>query len=415
MHDLDRQLADVRDAVKVRWTEERARRVERSFQRRRLRKKVLYAAGSAASILILFFALRGFLGAAGPRRAVVHPSQPAQEGAAVSSRAAVPQGRDALHLSDGSVVRPLSPASRILMMSAPQSDAPQSTTIEIQSGGARFQVAHDPSRVFRVQAGPVTAEVLGTEFTVERLGEKARVSVERGRVRVLWPSGHTELGAGQSGVFPPVPDPIPESPPERAVVPDLDRSPQPPRSVVKPPARLPPPVAEPPQSPGRGEHAGPESSPPPGSNWTALAQEGRFDSAYEALVQRGMDAVRGPAELLLAADVARLSRHPAGAVAPLRRLLREHPQDPRAPLAAFTLGRGLLDELGRPREAAEAFRSAQDLEPDGPLAADALAREVEAWSRAGETQRARERALLYLQRHPEGDRRRSVQRYGGIE
>lgn len=414
MHDLNRQLSEVRDAVQIRWTEERARRVERSFQRRRQRRKVLHATGGVAAVLVLFFALRGFLGSTNPRSAAV--PVPAPEGAGGPTRAAAPEGRDAMHLSDGSVVRLLSPASRILMMSAPLLDAPQSTTVEIQSGGARFQVAHDPSRVFRVQAGAVTAEVLGTEFTVERLGERARVAVEHGRVRVLWPLGRTELGAGQSGIFPPAP----EAAPERVVIPDLDRTPQPPRSSVKLPARLPPQSTEPRRSPDRDDHGEPtqgrsEPAPRSGSSWAALAQEGRFDGAYETLKQQGLDVVRGPAELLLAADVARLSRHPADAVAPLRRLLREHPQDPRAPLAAFTLGRGLLDELGRPREAAEVFRAAQDLEPEGPLAADALAREVEAWSRAGETLRARERALLYLQRYPEGDRRRSVQRYGGIE
>jgi len=52
--------------------------------------------------------------------------------------------------------------------------------------------------------------------------------------------------------------------------------------------------------------------------------------------------------------------------------------------AAFTLGRVLLDELGRPSEAVDAFPLARS--SGGPLAEDALAREVEALSRAGERQ-----------------------------
>ena len=92
-------------------------------------------------------------------------------------------------------------------------------------------------------------------------------------------------------------------------------------------------------------------------------------------------------DLLLAGDVARLSGHAAAAVAPLSRAVTLHPGDPRAPLAAFTLGRVHLEDLGAPRDAAIAFARARELAPDGPLAEDALAREVEAWSRAGEAER----------------------------
>ncbi|HNF98185.1 MAG TPA: tetratricopeptide repeat protein, partial [Pseudomonadota bacterium] len=112
---------------------------------------------------------------------------------------------------------------------------------------------------------------------------------------------------------------------------------------------------------------------------------------------------------------ARLSHHPADAVAPLSRLLREHATDPRAPLAAFTLGRVLLDELGRPREAAQSFLRVQELDPDGPLSQDALAREVEAWSRAGEQGVAHSRAEEYVRRYPTGRRLRSVRRYGDLD
>ena len=140
------------------------------------------------------------------------------------------------------------------------------------------------------------------------------------------------------------------------------------------------------------------------------------DLAYEALTRKGTDTVRdGPADLLLASDVARLSGHPAQAVAPLRELVARYSRDPRAPLAAFTLGRVLLDEVGRPREAAEAFRQVRRLDEEGHLAEDALARETEAWSLAGELELARERALEYLQRYPAGVRAQSVRRHGGLD
>ncbi len=117
---------------------------------------------------------------------------------------------------------------------------------------------------------------------------------------------------------------------------------------------------------------------------------------------------------MLAADVFRLSGHPADAVTPLQRVIDRHADDPRAPLAAFTLGRVLLDDLGRPAAAARAFARAGALDPDGALTEDALAREVEAWAKAGQAQRARTRAELYLERHPNGHRARAVRQYGGL-
>jgi transmembrane sensor len=119
------------------------------------------------------------------------------------------------------------------------------------------------------------------------------------------------------------------------------------------------------------------------------------------------------ADLLLAADAARLSGHPAEAVPYLERVLRGHSRDPRVGLAAFTLGRVLLDELGRPGEAVDAFALARS--SGGPLAEDALARQVEAVSRAGDVTRSRELALLYQRLYPNGRRTKAVSRFGGLD
>jgi transmembrane sensor len=145
-------------------------------------------------------------------------------------------------------------------------------------------------------------------------------------------------------------------------------------------------------------------------DWRPLANRGEFDAAWP-LVRSVRDDAR---DLLLASDVARLSGHPREARRWLEQLLARHPRDERAPLAAFTLGRVLLEELGWPKDAASAFARTRALQPDGPLAEDALAREVEAWSRAGETDRARAAAELYLQKYPRGQRAAGVRRHGGL-
>jgi outer membrane protein assembly factor BamD (BamD/ComL family) len=48
------------------------------------------------------------------------------------------------------------------------------------------------------------------------------------------------------------------------------------------------------------------------------------------------------------------------------------------------------------------------------LAEDALARQVEATYRAGDTARARTLATEYLARYPKGRRVHAVQRFGGL-
>lgn len=150
-------------------------------------------------------------------------------------------------------------------------------------------------------------------------------------------------------------------------------------------------------------------------DWRALAQQQDFSAAYDALRAGPTDVKDEPRDLLLASDVARLSRHPEEAVAPLRRVLRDHRGDARAPIAAFTLGRVLLQDLKRPGEAADAFAEARALDPNGSLAEDAHAREVEAAAAAGDTARARARAVEYVARYPNGVRVGSVKRLGGLE
>jgi len=99
----------------------------------------------------------------------------------------------------------------------------------------------------------------------------------------------------------------------------------------------------------------------------------------------------------------------------LRRLLKEHGENPRASLAAFTLGRVLLVELDKPIEAAKVFADLRARAPGGVFAEDALAREVEAWKRAGERDTARARAEEYLRLYPNGNRTDRVKAAGGIE
>ena len=239
----------------------------------------------------------------------------------------------------------------------------------LRAGAARFTVPHDEGRPFVVTAGDVTIEDLGTTFTVRYVAsDRLKVAVEEGRVRVRAGDTDTEVSAGSTLEVPVTP-------------------------VAAKPARAARAVA---------------------ASWRPLAERGQYDEARTALRKAGPSAVRNEtADLLLAADAARLSGHPAEAVPYLEQMVHGHAHDPRAGLAAFTLGRVLLDELGRPNEAADAFSLARSF--GGPLAEDALAREVEAASRAGDVTRSRELALLYRQLYPNGRRAKAVSRFGGLD
>ena len=134
------------------------------------------------------------------------------------------------------------------------------------------------------------------------------------------------------------------------------------------------------------------------------------------MVMRTKQPREDPVETMLAAaDDARAAGHPDEAAAILKRLIDQHGGDRRAPLAQFTLGRLLLLDLSHPLEAAVVFAELRARAPAGPFAADALAREAEAWSRAGKLTEARARALEYLRLYPDGNRAAAVRGFGGIE
>jgi transmembrane sensor len=83
-----------------------------------------------------------------------------------------------LRLDDGSLIT-LDARSRVRVAYA---DAGRSLVLE--KGRARFDVAHDAARPFRVQAGDQTVVALGTQFSVERVAETVLVTLLQGRVAV---------------------------------------------------------------------------------------------------------------------------------------------------------------------------------------------------------------------------------------
>ena len=275
-----------------------------------------------------------------------------------------------VRFADGSRVAPIEDA--LVVVSEVHDER---VAVQLERGTIDVEVTPRSTREFAIEVGAVRVVVLGTAFRVTRLpDDRVTVSVDRGRVRIHWAGGAAELEAGASGVYPPTND-------EDA----LEES-----SVAARASR-----------PFRSEHRG--------VAWRPLAQRGEYAAAFESLQREGDSVVRDDVEdLLLAADAARLSGHPARALPWLERIERRHARDARAALASFTRGRLLLT-LNRPAQAAEVFERLLARGALGSLSEDVLARAIEAHDRTGNRQRANELGRRYLASFPEGRWRTRVE------
>lgn len=353
----------------ARHTEQALARVQSRLARRKRALQAAIAGGAVFSLIAL--------GVLSVRSRDGHPS------AALTT----PAARAPLELDDGSVVTAASEATELRVLE----QTPSRVRVELSRGTVRCQVTPNPERAFVVQAGGVSVAVVGTEFVVERRGPGAWVSVTRGKVRVTWGDGEAQrafVSGGESGLFPPV---------ESA-----------------PPAAAPAPAPPQPSGAPLDEPAPAELARQASQRYRSHVARRDYPGAFAVLSHHPALAGDSVEELLVAADVARLSHHPAQAVPYLQRILREHPRDERAPMAAFTLGR-TLSGLGRAREAMNTFASVRSSWPGSPFGEDALVRQAEAAAKLGERGAALRLAEQYDREYPKGRRRAEVRGYAGLE
>jgi len=255
-----------------------------------------------------------------------------------------------IKLADGSTILPDGNSTKIEVVK----DVVTSIAVVVDQGKGKFKVGARTDRTFKVTTSNVRISVYAAEFSVAHVDHKTKVYVERGYLDIEYKTADGKkvrrVNSGESAEFP-----------ETKVV------------VVDPPD-----VQKP-----------------------AVKTVPRSRAARRLAVS----------DLLKKADAARVAQNPNQALKPLTRVVREFSSDPRAAMASFTLGRIYLKQLSRPSAAARAFRRVQALAPGGPLAEDALAREVESWAAAGQSARAKVRATVYLKRYPNGHRARAMKKY----
>ncbi len=442
MADLEQTLARAGSAIDPGWDDAHTAAVLAVLHRRvRQRRTMMFSLPAALLVMglaggwLLRSVTRGAVGHGDPNRAgrtsqiASSGATPTTAGSAAGSNSpsasqgapagAVASAGGAPESTAGVEVAPAAGSIDPPGWSATPSDEKSSITLAAESpsevllalrGSGRFQADPRSGRTLRIQVVEMAVVLRSGRIELEQRGERVWLLVREGNARIEWDQQAAALKAGEEGWFPPA---GPRAASAAGAVPARGGGAGPP-VTASPPAVTVAQASAAPEPPA--DKAVAAVAPAAADNdWRTLAARGEFEAAFAALVAggSGQTVQDDPEDLLLAADAARLSGHPEAALPYLDRVLNDHSQDPRAPVAAFTKGRVLL-ELARFGDAASAFTLARGLALDGALAEDALAREVEALSRAGLTARAHKAAAEYVRRYPTGAWLRSVRRYGGL-
>jgi transmembrane sensor len=372
----------IKQLLLARQPEERLQRIWHGIAARRSRPRsrivVGYALAAACAALLVVLGLWSHLGRS--------TAQPSASQLALPSSIVGTTDQHTQSFGFGAAVT-VAKGTRLDVLN----QSPKEMLLALRHGVARFDIRPGGPRRWQIECGGTTVEVVGTEFVVERDPRVLRVAVSRGKVLVRGervPDAVQALDAGRELTIRYESQPNAVSGPEVA---SESASVEPPRSL----------------------------KPAAGADWRSAARRSEWQHAWQLLGADGLarEASRSDdvVDLLALADVARLSGHPEQATAPLRQIVQGHASDSRAAIAAFSLGKILLVQLGRAAEAASAFESAIALQLPASLVEDAEARLVEAYARAGDPQRARNAASIYRARFPAGRRAAEVQRWSPAE
>jgi len=261
----------------------------------------------------------------------------------------------------------------------------------LERGRATFDIRPHGPRTWIVNAGPATVTVLGTSFAVDRNGDRVRVEVTRGRVRVTSPllgEGGRELVAGESlDVGAPLDLAEPKDENNLADAGSVGVG-----------------ATQPKGEEATGTASRPQLTAVAPAEWKVLAKQGDYAGAYQQLSNGrfGLEIERSQSseDLMALADIARSSGHAADAVPALKKAAATKSAD--GSTAAFTLATLQDEALKNPSEAAYWYKKALELGLSRALREDAAARRVDALGRSGDRGSAASEAASYLNEFPEG-------------
>ncbi len=314
-------------------------------------------------------------------------SSPLVDDAVVESGPAAPGAQPtSITLAEGSRVE-LGASTRARLTSA----RAKAIHIDLERGSVEIEATHVDGRTFVVGAGGYEVHVVGTHFTVRRdPGDQVAVRVDRGAVDIAAVGGAggdmRRLAAGEQWS-------APDGPSAHAPPAAIEPAPSAPGALAATPSAVE--TSSSPASPAAVVAERPSPAQQAAATVTGAAATAHRDESAKGLFDE--------------AQRARADGRPYDAARAFDRLRRSYPQDPRAALSAFELGRLRLDALGDPRGAEEALRDAIALGPSSPFREDAESRRVEALWRMGDATGCASARAAYLARWPRGTYRRAVE------
>jgi TolA-binding protein len=262
-----------------------------------------------------------------------------------------------------------------------------SAAVKLKRGTVVCDLVSGPERHFSVFAAEVEVRVTGTRFTVNLNPERnhVEVSVQRGSVTVVWPSGsepNRRLTAGERW--------------------SIDRGPA--QVSAADVASIAPASAP----AGSTPEANSDASPTNGLD--ALGD--RDQGATAAPV-----AIESPTARTLfdQGNAARRAGDSSGAARAYQSLLTKYPHDARVGLAAFELGRLRMGPLSDIPGAIRAFQSAAVLASGSAFREDAMSHLVEAYSISSQTAACKSAREAYLKEYPKGVHVAVVGRQCGVK
>jgi ferric-dicitrate binding protein FerR (iron transport regulator) len=271
--------------------------------------------------------------------------------------------------------------------------ASDEVNVSLHRGRARFKVAKNRQRSFRVLAGATEVRVLGTTFTVESASDEVRVSVEEGTVEVRHAGELRRLTRGNAWRTP-APSAAPSAPTQAVGLDAMDApstAPARPEASSRPDSRH----AAPGRPTKRGgtrssaSSASPTPTPAPGASTSGSGlTPAPATASAEALFRAAVDARR--------------ESGPRAAAQAWSTFLDAFPGDSRAGLAAFELGRIEMDVSHDTSGALWALERALSLSPSAAFAEDAMARMVQLRDQRHEAAACKAARARYLSRYPQG-------------
>ncbi len=328
-----------------------------------------------------------------------------------------------LVLDDGSTVT-LDDDARLQVLA---NDGGRFVTL-LDRGGARFGVTPGGPRRWTIETELATVEVVGTRFRVVPAPDRLLVEVEHGVVvvrgdrvpgRVVRLTDGERLEVTASAEPPPKTAALDRAPGTDATAPTADPAATPATAPAATTPTAPAPTAPTPNGPNATEPSSAAQRPtphgsakPPADPEARQTPPGSSDDEDDDELDRAMEAATRAAsgeplpvdDALEAADRLRAEGRTAEAADLLEDALRRDPDATAAGLAAFTLGRIVLDQLGQFDRAARAFALVIAAGSPSSLVEDAHARRADALLRAGRRADAEAAIDDYERAFPKGRR-----------